>query len=178
MRSSAIMTARTSRRNSDRIRALLPAAAAIIIWCYGYLPLLISRLRRNGAGRDRETGLRRSAGDAPFQQQSAIALPKGRETGASFPKRRFSAFFCRGRHSDDKAHCTRFVQCASCKEWGVQPQSATSRLPIQRKGEREIAESCYVRMIPRESGSPIAASGSPEPLEGEIYEYWREYSFS
>lgn len=61
----------------------------------------------------------------------------------------FSAFFCGGRHSDDKAHCTRFVQCASCKEWGVQPQSATSRLPIQRKGEREIAESCYVRMIPR-----------------------------
>ncbi len=53
----------------------------------------------------------------------------------------FSAFFCGGRHSDDKAHCTRFVQCASCKEWGVQPQSATSRLPIQRKGEREIAES-------------------------------------
>ncbi len=102
-----------------------------------------------GTGRDRETGPRCSAGDAPFQQQSAIALPKGRETGASETKRRFSVFFCGRRHPGDKAHCTRFVQCASCKEWGVQPQSATSRLPIQRKGEREIAESCYVRMIPR-----------------------------
>lgn len=171
MRSSAIMTARTSRRNSDRIRALLPAAAAIIIWCYGYLPLLISRLRRNRAG----SGNR----PAPFRRGRPLSTAIRNCTAERQGNRRFgneAPVFCLflpfsagGRHSDDKAHCTRFVQCASCKEWGVQPQSATSRLPIQRKGEREIAESCYVRMIPRGLVSSIAASGRPELRRSEIY---------
>ncbi len=171
MRSSAIMTARTSRRNSDRIRALLPAAAAIIIWCYGYLPLLISRLRRNRAG----SGNR----PAPFRRGRPLSTAIRNCTAERQGNRRFvseAPVFCLflpfsagGGILTTKRTARDSCSALRAKSGGVQPQSATSRLPIQRKGEREIAESCYVRMIPRGLVSSIAASGRPELRRSEIY---------
>lgn len=167
MRSSAIMTARTSRRNYDRIRALLPAAAAIIIWCYGYLPLLISRLRRNRAGSgNRPAPFRRGRPLSTAIRTCSAERQGNRRFGNEAPA--FCLFLREAASWQQSAlhaiRAVRFVQRV-----GVQPQSATSRLPIQRKGEREIAESCYVRMIPRGPVSSIAASGCPELRRSEIY---------
>lgn len=91
-------------------------------------------------------------GTPPFNSNPHLLCRKAGKPALRKRSAGFPAFFClflreAASWQQSALHAIRAVRFV--QRVGVQPQSATSRLPIQRKGEREIAESCYVRMIPR-----------------------------